>query len=126
MEYFRRHYLWLSFSEVNGDIHGPMNFRKDERVCFMQQWLHENPFKSRCIDENTNQYVANVEISTTCGTMLNVMCNLSQYRVSDGDTLPVFVRPCVDSDTLRNRRHLRHLAQRAATWHDLKARLTSE
>ena len=80
-------YLTLYFSEVNGDIHGPMYFAPDERVEQIQQWLEEETFRSRCVDEETNEWLAHAEISTSCGMVLDLCRNLYDYPVSDGDTL---------------------------------------
>ena len=88
-----RRYLTLYFSEVTGVIHGPMHFAPDERVEQIQQWLEEDTFRSRCVDEETNEWLAHAEISTSCGMVLDQCRNLDDYPVCDGDTLTVIVVP---------------------------------
>ena len=85
--------MTLYFSEVSGKIHGPMHFAPDERVERIQQWLDEETFGSRCVDEDTNEWLAHVEISTSCGMVLDESHNLDEYPVSDGDTLTVILVP---------------------------------
>ena len=86
-------YYELYFSEVSGCIHGPLHFAPDERVEKIQQWLEEETFHSRCVDEETNEWLAHVEISTSCGVVLDECRNLDEYPVCHGDTLTVFVVP---------------------------------
>ena len=47
-------YYGLYFIEDGGEVHGPMPWAADERVEQIQQWLEEDTFKSRCVDEETN------------------------------------------------------------------------
>ena len=88
-----RRYFTLYFSEVTGEIHGPMHFAADERVEQIQQWLEEETFRSRCVDEETNEWLAHAEISTSCGMVLDLTRTLDEYPVRDGDTLTVFIVP---------------------------------
>ena len=83
----------MYFSEVSGEVHGPMLCAADERVEQIQQWLEEDTFRSRCVDEETNEWLAHVEISTRCGMVLNLTRTLDEYPVRDGDTLTVFIVP---------------------------------
>ena len=46
-------FLTLYFCEVSSDIHGPLHFKPDERIEQIQQWLEEDTFRSRCVDEET-------------------------------------------------------------------------
>ena len=94
-----RRYLTLYFSEVTGEIHGPMHFAPDERVEQIQQWLEEETFRSRCVDEETNEWLAHVEIFTSSGMVLHRR-NLYDYPVSDGDTLTVILVPADDLSVL--------------------------
>ena len=89
----QRRYLTLYFSEVTGEIHGPMHFAPDERVEQIQQWLETYTFRSRCVDEETNDWLVHAEISTSCGMVLDHWRNLDEYPVCDGDTLTVIVVP---------------------------------
>ena len=86
-----RRYLRLYFSEVSGEVHGPMLWGSDQRVEEIQQWLEEETFESRCVDEETNDWLAHVEISTSCGMVLDLTRTLDEYPVRDGDTLTVFI-----------------------------------
>jgi len=72
-----------------------MQFAPDERVQIIHQWLEEDTFGSRCVDEETNEWLAHVEISTSCGMVLDEshLFNLDEYPVSDGDTLTVILVP---------------------------------
>ena len=100
----------LYFSEVNGNMHGPMFFTPDEPVEVIQQWLDEETFRSHCVDETTNTWVAHAEISTSCGLVLTEFRNLNEYPVSDEDILTVILvsadevtrwfreRPCLLAD----------------------------
>ena len=97
-----RRYFTLYFSEVTGEIHGPMYFAPDERVEQIQQWLEEDTFRSRCVDEETNEWLAHAEISTSCGMVLDHCRNLPDYHpiVCDGDTLTVVLVPADDLSVL--------------------------
>ena len=88
-----RRYLRLYFSEVSGEVHGPMLWAPNARVEQIQQWLEEETFESRCVDEETNDWLAHVEISTSCGMVLDLTRTLDEYPVRDGDTLTVFIVP---------------------------------
>ena len=89
----RPRYLTLYFSEVTGEVHGALYIAPDERVEQIQQWLEEETFGSRCVDEETNEWLAHVEISTSCGVVLDERRTLDEYPVCHGDTLTVFVVP---------------------------------
>ena len=65
----------------------------NERVEHLQQWLEEETFRSRCVDEETGRFVALVEILTSCGMVLDLTRTLDEYPVRDGDTLTVFIVP---------------------------------
>ena len=79
-------------------MHGPMFFAQDLRVEQIQQWLEEETFYSRCkFDEETNQWLARVKISTSSGIILHHCSYLKDCPVSDGDTLIVVLVP-TDSD----------------------------
>ena len=77
-----------------------MHFRPDEPVEVIQQWLDEETFRSRCVDEETNEWLAHAEISTSCGMVLDLCRNLYDYPVSDGDTLTVILVPADDLSVL--------------------------
>ena len=104
-------FLALYFSEVSGDIHGPLHFAPDEPVEQIQHRLEAETSRSRCVDEETNEWLAHVEISTSCGIVLDLCHNLDEYPVCHGDTLWVFVVPrepgsedfayATDADTVR-------------------------
>ena len=96
----RPRYLTLYFSEVSGDMHGPLHFAPDERVEQIQQWLEEETFRSRCVDEETNDWLAHAEISTSCGMVLDHWRNLDEYPVCDGDTLTLILVPAGDPSVL--------------------------
>ena len=83
--------LTLYFSEVTGEIHGPMHFPADEEVEHIQEWLEEYTFRSRCKNEETYEWLAYAEISTSSGMVLDPCRNLDDYPVSDGDTLTVIL-----------------------------------
>ena len=87
------HYLKLYFTELGGEVHGPMHFAPNERVEQIEQWLEGETFQSLCVDEATNDWVARVEISTSCGVVLCQTRNLDDYPIRDGDTLTVVVVP---------------------------------
>ena len=91
------HYLRLYFAELGGelvhDVHDPMLFAPDDRVEEIQQELGEETFRSLCVDEATNQRVARVEISTSCGVVLSETRALDEYPIRDGDTLTVVIVP---------------------------------
>ena len=72
-------YLKLYFSELCGDVHGPLHFAPDERVEQIQQWLEEETFRSRCVDEDKLEWLAHVEISTSCGKDLDHCRTLDEY-----------------------------------------------
>ena len=88
-----RSYCTLHFSEISGDLHGPLTCAPDTRVEKIQQWLETGPLKSCCVDDEAHEWLAHVEISTTCGKVLDEWNTLDQYPVGDGDTLWVFVVP---------------------------------
>ena len=92
--------LTLYFSEVNAEMHGPMHVARDEQVEHIQAWLEEKTFRSRCFDEETNERLAHVEISTSSGRVLDQCRNLYNYPVSDGDTLTVILVPADDLSVL--------------------------
>ncbi len=83
----------LYFAEVGGEVHGPMQFAPGARLEWIQQWLEEETFRSLCVDEATNAWLARVEISTSCGVVLCQTRNLDDYPIRDGDTLTVVVVP---------------------------------
>ena len=85
--------LKLYFAEVGGEVHGPMPFAPNERVEEIEQWLEGETFQSLCVDEATNDWLARVEISTSCGVVLCQTRNLDDYPTRDGDTLTVVVVP---------------------------------
>ena len=73
-------------------------FEADQRVEQIHQWLEEYTFYSRCkFDEETNQWLARVKISTSSGIILHPCSFLKHCPVSDGDTLIVVLVP-TDSD----------------------------
>ena len=74
-----------------------MHFKPDERIEKIQQWLEEDTFRSRCVDEETHDWLAHVEISTSCGVVLDTCHYLDEYPVCGGDTLTVVLVPA-DSD----------------------------
>ncbi len=92
--------MTVHFSEVSGEIHGPIHFKPDERVEQIQQWLDEFTFRSRCVDEETNGWLAHAEISTSCGMVLDECHNLDDYPVCDGDTLTVILLSADDLSRL--------------------------
>ena len=92
--------LTLYFSEVNGEIHGPMHVARDEQVEHIQAWLEEKTFRSRCFDEETNEWLAHVEISTSSGRVLDQWRNLDDYLLRDGGTLTVILVPANDFSVL--------------------------
>ena len=64
----------------------------------IHQWLEDYTFYSRCkFDEETNQWLARVKISTSSGIILHKCAYLKDCPVSDGDTLIVVLVP-TDSD----------------------------
>ena len=65
-----------------------------------QQWLEEETFHSRCVDEETNEWLAHVEISTSCGEVLDERRTLDEYPLCDGDTLTVVVVPEWDNPSV--------------------------
>ena len=83
----------LYFAEVGGEVHGPMQFAPDARLEWIQQWLEEETFQSLCVDEATNDWLARVEISTSCGVILIENRTLDEYPIRDGDTLTVVIVP---------------------------------
>ncbi len=85
--------LKLYFAELGGDVHGPMHFAPDERVQQIEQWLEGETFQSLCVDEATNDWLARVEISTSCGVILIENRTLDEYPIRDGDTLTVVIVP---------------------------------
>ena len=90
----------LYFSEVSGDIHGPLHFAPDEPVEQIQQRLEEDTFRSRCVDNKTNAWLAHVEILTSCGQLLELYRTLDDYPVGDGDNLTVILVPADDLSVL--------------------------
>ena len=88
-----RRYLRLYFSEISGEVRSPMLFNVDERVEQIQQWLEENTFKSRCVAEDVCDWLSHVEISTSCGVVLDECRTLDEYPVAHGDTLTVVIVP---------------------------------
>ena len=60
--------LRLYVSEVGAQMHGPLFLAPDQCVEQIHQWLEEGAFYSRCkFDEETNQWLARVKISTSSG-----------------------------------------------------------
>ncbi len=88
-----RRFVTLHVRDVSGEVHGPLVFGVEERVEQIQQWLEEETFRSLCVDEETNQWLARVEISTESGIVLDETRTLDEYHVVDGDTLYVVVIP---------------------------------
>ena len=88
-----RGFLTLHVRDVSGEVHGPLVFGVEERVERIQQWLEEETFRSLCVDEETNQWLARVEISTESGIVLDETRTLDEYHVVDGDKLYVVVIP---------------------------------
>ena len=86
-------YYTLHFSEVSGDLHGPLTCVPGTRVEKIQQWLETVPLKSCCVDKETHEWLAHVEISTSCGKLLDLWRNLDEYPVCHGETLTVLVVP---------------------------------
>ena len=70
-----------------------MHFAPDERVEQIEQWLEGETFQSLCVDEATNDWLARVEISTSCGVILIENRTLDEYPIRDGDTLTVVIVP---------------------------------
>ena len=85
-------------------MHGPMHFRPDESVEVIQQWLDEETFRSRCVDEETNEWLAHAEISTSCGMVLTEGHNLNEYPVSDEGILTVILVSADDHSRLNRER----------------------
>ena len=91
-------------------MHGPIHFSSHESVEVIQQWLDEETFRSRCVDEETNEWLAHAEISTSCGMVLTEGHNLNEYPVSNEGILTVILvsadeltrflreRPCLLAD----------------------------
>ena len=76
----------------------PFLFEADQRVEQIHQWLEEDTIYSRCkFDEETNQWLARVKISTSSGIILHHCSCLKDCPVSDGDTLIVVLVPA-DTD----------------------------
>ena len=88
--------LQLYFSEITGEIHGPMPFAPNERVEKIQQWLEEETFSDRCYDQEANKWLAHVEILTSCGMVLDECSCLDECPVCDGATLTVILMPVDD------------------------------
>ena len=95
----RRADLTLYFSEASGEIHGPIEFAPDEQVEQMLPRLEEFTFRSRCVDNKANQWLAHAEISTSSGIILNHGRYLNEYPVCNGDTLTVVVVDFDDQET---------------------------
>ena len=57
-------YLQLYFSEASGTTHGPLHFAQDERREQNQHWLEEQTFRARCVDEDTNEWLAHLKLSS--------------------------------------------------------------
>ena len=89
--------MQLYFSEVSGDIHGPLHFAPDEPVEQILQRLEGDTSRSCCVDNKTNAWLAHVEILTNCGQLLELYRTLDDYPASDGDNLTVILVP--DEDT---------------------------
>ena len=74
----------------------------DQRVERNHQWLEEYTFYSCCkFDEETNQRLARVKISTSSGIILHQCSYLKDCPVSNGDTLIVVLVP-TDSDVVED------------------------
>ena len=83
----------MYFTEVSWDIHGPFEFATDEGVEQIQQYLETHTFRSRCIHEETNDWLAHEEIFTCGGKLLDLCDTLEDYPVGDRDILPVILVP---------------------------------
>ena len=84
-------YVTLYFSELAGQIHGPMQFAADELVEQVQQWLEQEACRSRCVDEETKKRLAHAQISTSSGDVLETCRHLYEYAVSNNETLSVIL-----------------------------------
>ena len=69
-------------------MHGPFFFAPDQRVEQIHQWLEEYTFYSRCINEETNQWLARVKISTSSGIILHHCSYLTDCPVTDTNRGP--------------------------------------
>ena len=58
--------------------------------------LEENKFSDRCYDLETKQWLAHVEILTSCGMVPGECSYLDECPVCDGDTLTVILVPADD------------------------------
>ena len=85
-------------------MHGPIHFSSHESVEVIQQWLDEETFRSRCVDEVTNEGLAHAEISTSCGMVLTEGHNLNEYPVSDECILTVILVSADDLSRLNRER----------------------
>ena len=83
----------MYFTEVSWDIHGPFEFATDEGVEQIQLYLETHTFRSRCIHEETNEWLAHVEICTRDGNKMELCDTLEDYPVGDRDILPVILVP---------------------------------
>ena len=88
--------LQLYFSEITGEIHGPMSFAPNERVEKIQQWLEGETFSDRCCDHEANKWLAHVEILTSCGMVLDECSYLDECPVCNGATLTVILKTVDD------------------------------
>ena len=68
-----------------------MHFAPDERVEQIQHWLEEQTFRSRCVDEDTNEWLAHATLSTSHGEVLDKRSRLNERSVHDGDILLVIL-----------------------------------
>ena len=83
--------LSLYFSELCGDVHGPLHFAPDERVEQILHWLEEQTFRAHCVDEDTNEWLAHATLSTSHGEVLDKRSRLNERSVHDGDILFVIL-----------------------------------
>ena len=91
----------LYFSEFNGGMHGPMQFRLDESVEVIQERLEKVTFRSHCVEEKTNRCLAQAQISTSCGKVLTQGHNLNEYPVFDECILTVILVSADDVSRLK-------------------------
>ena len=74
----------------------------------IQLRLEEETSRSRCLNEETNEWLARAEISTSSGMDLEIWeteklrrRRLDEYPVIDGETLPVILVPAKSSREFR-------------------------